>query len=283
MSTIFDVSKKGAGEETPIRTNFHSHTTRCNHAIGSDEDYVKAAIAAGFSQLGMSDHSPFPDHLGQVSDMRMHVTQFPDYLASARALQAQYAGQIDLFIGLEAEYYPQYHNWLMEQKTQAGLDFLILGSHYDNPVEMTYFGAVTDPNLVRRYVRHTIAGLETGDFCALAHPELFMLSYPRFDKDCQQASLELIRAAKALDIPLEYNLAGLYPHSWRRGPGYPTPGFWEMVAQEGAKAIIGLDAHDPARYADTHLYDQAVADLTAMGIPLVRSLVPCGHKQKKAM
>ena len=38
-----------------------------------------------------------------------------------------------------------------------------------------------------------------------------MPSYPRFDKDCQQASLELIRAAKALDIPLEYNLAGLTP------------------------------------------------------------------------
>ncbi|NLX83740.1 MAG: histidinol-phosphatase [Clostridiales bacterium] len=270
-------------EDRIIRTNFHSHTTRCNHAIGSDEDYVKSAIKAGYQQLGISDHSPFPDHMGQVSGMRMHVTEFPDYLASSRGLKAQYADQLDIFIGLEAEYYPQYHSWLIAQKEQEQLDFLILGSHYDDPVEQNYFGGITTPDMVRRYVRHTISGLETGDFCALAHPELFMISYPRFDKHCQAACRELIRAAKALQIPLEYNLSGLYTQPWRRGPGYPTPGFWEMVAEEGAKAIIGLDAHDPARYDDTHVYDQAVSDLTRMGIPLVKSLVPCARKHKQAI
>jgi len=267
-------------ETTAIRTNFHSHTTRCNHATGRDEEYVQAAIAAGYRQLGISDHSPFPDHEGQVSGMRMHVTEFPDYLRSCQSLRENYAGEIEVFIGLEAEYYKPYHPWLLDLVQTHQLDYLILGSHYDDPIEDVYFGAIKSPRLLRRYTDHTIAGMRTGHFCALAHPELFMIGYPRFDADCKAASRDIIQAAIQLNLPLEYNLAGLYPQSWRTGPGYPTPGFWEIAAQEGATAIIGLDAHDPARYADTEVYDNAVQHLKDLGIKRIDSLVPCQQKQQ---
>ena len=39
--------------------NYHSHTKRCEHAIGEDEEYVKAAIANGFQVMGFSDHAPY--------------------------------------------------------------------------------------------------------------------------------------------------------------------------------------------------------------------------------
>ena len=38
--------------------NYHSHTSRCGHAVGTDEEYVKAAIAAGYQKMGFSDHAP---------------------------------------------------------------------------------------------------------------------------------------------------------------------------------------------------------------------------------
>ncbi len=41
-----------------IKTNYHSHTTRCKHAVGSDEAYVLAAIEAGLDEIGFSDHAP---------------------------------------------------------------------------------------------------------------------------------------------------------------------------------------------------------------------------------
>ena len=31
-----------------MKVNYHTHTRRCNHAIGSEEDYSKAAIEAKF-------------------------------------------------------------------------------------------------------------------------------------------------------------------------------------------------------------------------------------------
>ena len=42
-----------------IKYNYHTHTKRCGHAIGNDEDYVINAIKAGYKILGFSDHAPY--------------------------------------------------------------------------------------------------------------------------------------------------------------------------------------------------------------------------------
>ena len=34
------------------KNNYHTHTARCYHASGKDEEYVKAAIKAGIKELG---------------------------------------------------------------------------------------------------------------------------------------------------------------------------------------------------------------------------------------
>ena len=39
--------------------NYHTHTTRCMHAIGSEEEYILAAISAAYTELGFSDHTPW--------------------------------------------------------------------------------------------------------------------------------------------------------------------------------------------------------------------------------
>ena len=39
--------------------NMHTHTTRCQHAKGTDREYVEMAIEAGYDVLGFSDHAPY--------------------------------------------------------------------------------------------------------------------------------------------------------------------------------------------------------------------------------
>ena len=39
--------------------NYHTHTYRCGHAIGEDEEYIKVSIQNGIKHLGFSDHIPF--------------------------------------------------------------------------------------------------------------------------------------------------------------------------------------------------------------------------------
>ncbi|HAH75526.1 MAG TPA: histidinol phosphate phosphatase HisJ family protein, partial [Kandleria vitulina] len=51
--------------------NYHTHTYRCKHAIGKEEDYIKNAIKAGYTELGFSDHAPWHYESSFHPTMRM--------------------------------------------------------------------------------------------------------------------------------------------------------------------------------------------------------------------
>lgn len=60
-----------------MKTNYHTHTTRCMHATGNDEDYVLSAIKGGYRILGFSDHTPWKYRTDYVADMRMLPEELP--------------------------------------------------------------------------------------------------------------------------------------------------------------------------------------------------------------
>ena len=264
--------------------NYHTHTWRCQHAQGTEEDYVQRALEAGFSVLGFADHTPWPYESGFVSGIRMRWDQFADYRQTIRDLGEAYAGRIKILLGLECEAFPEYMGWLADLKA-AQLDYVILGNHYDGTDEgdhkhMTdaggfYFGRSTLPEHIRRYAERTIAGMRTGLFDCVAHPDLFCQVLPAFDADCAAASHDLCAAAKALELPLEYNLLGVQYHARpiEAGTlGYPCRDFWQIAARHGCRAIIGFDAHSPAHLTRVDLRDRAVAMLEEMGIEVLTGL-----------
>ncbi|MBQ5555097.1 MAG: PHP domain-containing protein, partial [Erysipelotrichaceae bacterium] len=107
--------------------NYHCHTKRCGHASGTDEEYVEAAIKAGYKVLGFSDHGPYSlyPHPGSHMDW----SQLDDYIDSINSLKEKYKGIIDIKLGIESEYYP----FCLEERRQMRkrLDYMILGQHYD--------------------------------------------------------------------------------------------------------------------------------------------------------
>ena len=62
------------------RANYHTHTPRCMHAVGSEREYLEHAIKGGIQTLGFSDHSPMPYTDGFVSGIRMTMQQMPEYI-----------------------------------------------------------------------------------------------------------------------------------------------------------------------------------------------------------
>ena len=269
--------------QAPLR-NYHTHTWRCQHARGTEEAYVREAIRQGFSVLGFSDHTPWPYKSGFVSGMRMRLDQFGDYRRVVLDLRERYAGQIEIPLGLECEAFPEYFGWLADFKAQY-LDYVILGNHYDatdegdqlhlNPSGGFYFGKCTRPEQIRRYAQRTIAGMRTGLYDYVAHPDLFLHAYPRFDGECRAVSRDLCQAALSLNLPLEYNLLGLYRSLRERVLGwqcYPNALFWEIAAETGCTAIIGYDAHESEALSRRELYDQARATLCALGMRVIDTL-----------
>jgi histidinol phosphatase-like PHP family hydrolase len=63
-----------------MKVNLHTHTYRCNHAHGTDEEFVQAAIETGYTKLGFSDHNPFPYDNGYYNKQKMLPEMLDSYI-----------------------------------------------------------------------------------------------------------------------------------------------------------------------------------------------------------
>ena len=264
------------GADDRLLINYHSHTWRCQHASDTEEAYVVQAIESGYSVLGFADHTPWPYTNGYVSNMRMRIDQLPGYVHTLRTLAEKYADQLYIPLGLECEAFPEYMGWLSDLKGQY-LDYLILGNHFElnDSTGGFYFGRCRTPGEIRRYIQCTIAGMETGLFAYVAHPDLFCRSYPVFDAECAAAARDLCAAARALSLPLEYNLLGLQYRDRDcadGGLGYPCESFWEIAADAGCRVIVGLDAHNVRQLTRRDLFESARTFLSGLGMEIVPRL-----------
>ena len=250
--------------------NYHTHTSLCRHATGEMRDYVEEAIRRGLKILGFSDHSPyiFPKEWNYYSTYRMFPENTEVYIRTLKDLQKEYARDIEIKIGFEAEYYPDLFSDFLDFIRPYDVDYLIMGQHFiGNEYNGKYNGYDTeDEDHLVTYVSQVLAGLDTGRFSYLAHPDLI-----NFWGDEAVLRREFSRLAKGLaarGIPAEMNLLGI-----RTRRHYPNPIFWEEAAKvEGIQAILGCDAHEPETVLDFASEAVAVEQLRALSIPLFETL-----------
>ena len=248
--------------------NYHTHTFRNHHTVGTEREYIESAIKNGFQTLGFSEHAPyrFPD--GHVSYFHMFPEDLNDYIQTLLTLKAEYASRIEILIGYEAEYYPRFFDDLLARITQYPVDYLLLGQHYiHNEIDGVYvYERTDDPEILKVYVNQCIAGLDTGLYTYLAHPDLFMRDYGKpFDENGRAAAKELCQACKALDIPMEYNLHDRFLSPVTHRKSYPDAHFFEIVRQEGVRVLIGVDAHEPEEIHNPAQWDLASRELEPFG------------------
>ena len=254
-----------------MRTNYHTHTTRCQHATGSDEEFVLSAIKGHYKELGFSDHCPWNYQTNFVSGIRMTLDELPEYIDSIRTLKEKYKKQISIKIGLESEYFPEYIPWLKEITQEYQLDYIIFGNHFFYTEEnFPYFGNFTDsPDMLELYEESAVQGMESGLFTYFAHPDLFMRSYPSFDHHCAILSRHICQAATKLHLPLEYNIAYEKQNEMQNSTSIPSPDFWKIAAEEGCTAIIGVDAHNNRELESPLYYNRANTTLNNLGIKVI--------------
>lgn len=270
-------------ESSPIRTNYHTHTIRCHHAVGSDEEYVLEAIKNGYSVLGFSDHACWEYDSKFESQIRMNVNEFQEYKKCVLALKEKYKSQITILLGLEAEYYPKYTDWLLTFCVDEQIDYLILGNHFYLSDEYGIYFGHTDRRYIAKYFETCIEGLKTGMYAYLAHPELiFRNTYLEWSPEIEEGFRQICYVCKQLDIPLEYNVLGWQANQKEDRIMYPHPKFWEIAGRYGCKAIIGMDAHCPSDLNATY-YEEARKTLEQYHVEIVEYIEPINYSYLLAL
>ena len=241
-----------------MRTNFHTHTYRCGHANGTEEDYIKEAIAKDVKILGMSDHGPFKD--GRFGP-RMGYKEKADYLSVLTELKARYEAQLKLYSGFELEFDPKEAAHYEDLLASPEVDYLLFGQHFFvDPYGVTHDTYdLAHTSLFIDYAKTVAEGIATGYFAFLAHPDVFMYNNLAWDNNCDRACDILFDAAIKYGFPFELNANGMrrgkYPFVDGTRYQYPDVRFWRKVADARIPVLVSSDCHNPL-----HMWDRAMEE-----------------------
>lgn len=230
-------------------TNYHTHCYRCEHAEGTEADYVNKAVEQGFDILGMSDHVPY---CGNPEGLRMKFEEINDYIDTVLAEAKRHRDKIEVLVGFESEYLPKKRDYYESLLTEYGAEYLILGQHF---FSVSPFGRqksaffLTDSRECVEYARSVVEAMSTGYYAFIAHPDIVGVNQMPWDKNFDEMTNIIVDGAVKYGIPLEVNANGIRRGLIEDKDGehymYPHCKFWEKVAEANVKTIISADCHAP--------------------------------------
>ena len=231
-----------------ILGDFHTHST-LDDGKSTLAEMVSAARALGLTRLGLSGHSWCP----MEEDFCIPREGVPGYLEEARALREQYAGELEIFVGMELDYYGQ---------RPEGLDYGI-GSVHGLLLDGQFYPVDESPEKSRQAVeeqfggdwyRYTdayydlVADLPQKTGCDwIGHFDLvtkFNEGNRFFDPESPRLralALEALEALAPRDVIFEVN-TGAISRGWRSAP-YPAAFLLKEMRRRKARVCITGDSH----------------------------------------
>jgi len=244
----------------PLLYESHCHTPLCKHARGEPGEYAAAAAQRGFKGIIFTCHCPLPDRISHA--VRMEPGQYDTYVASVEAARRDYAGRVDVRLGLESDYYPGVEPWLKELHARVPLHHVLGSVHTQVPDYRARFFRGDYFEYQQTYFEHLAQAAETGLFDTLAHPDLVKNESPSdwiLDRIAPYIERALDRIA-ATGVAMELNTSGVNKALPEMNPG---PVILGMIRRRGIPVVIGADAHRPERVGDG--YATALRQLATLG------------------
>lgn len=248
----------------PLLYESHSHTPLCKHATGSPADYAAMAEARGLKGIVITCHGPLPDNLG--IEHRMAPEQYDEYVDLVAAAREQFAGRVDVRLGLESDYLPGFESWAEKLHARVPLHHVLGSVHMQVPhYKAKYFNGDMFA-YQQTYFEHLAESAETGLFDTLAHPDLVKNEAPHewiFSR-IEPFLLRALDRIAATGVAMELNTSGLNKALPEMNPG---PRILTAMRERGIPVVIGADAHRPTRVGDR--YEQALRMLDELGFETV--------------
>ncbi len=258
-----------------MKSNLHSHS-RYDDGSEELESYIKAAIEKGFSVYGFSGHAP----VNFDTNWHMKADYLDDYLNTIDELKEKYEGTIEIYTGLEADFYPGCMDW----RSKAGIDYTIGAVHF---LKNEQTGSVMDLDGTKEEFITTLREGFNNDIHSLfrayfeklrnmllemppniiAHLDIIKKNNSRnffFEEtnpvyqDEIMKTLELIRKT---DTIVEINTGGM-SRGYVTEP-YPSRWIWKICHDMGIHITVTSDSHHPDNI--DYFFDEACAQLKEIG------------------
>jgi histidinol-phosphatase (PHP family) len=225
------------------------------------EEFVRAAIAAGFHTYGISSHSPMPF----AAPCAMSLERVGDYLVEANRLKRRHAGQIAIHVGMEIDYLDEHYGPSLPYFQSLPLDYRIASIHYvTNPATgqrldidgnidrfrealvRIFDGDVKE--MINAYYDAACHMVELGGFDFIAHPDKVIMNTSRHDptvaesrwyRDRVNGYLEQIAAhGTMIEINTKaYSTCGIL---------FPDRSHLRRILELRIPVLVNSDAHTPS-------------------------------------
>jgi histidinol-phosphatase (PHP family) len=231
-----------------------SHTARCGHAGGAMRAYVETALARGLREIAFTDHVPLYFLPGDDPDPTIAMTraELPGYVEEVEELREEFAGRIDVLLGLEADYAEGHEAALKELLAAHDWDVVLGSVHWvsgdwiDAPHSGARHAREGTETLWGEYYRLLAKAASTGLFDVLTHFDLPKKFGHRMPASLAWAEAEAVAAARAANVAVEVSSAGLRKTIAEE---YPAPPLLTSLVKAGVPLVFSSDAHAPAEVA----------------------------------
>jgi histidinol-phosphatase (PHP family) len=235
--------------------DYHIHTGLCPHAEGAPREYVERAIGLGMSEMGFADHLPFvagwqPRH-DLTDDWAMGLDELDDYVSLVQALSREYAGDVRVLVGIEADYIEETLDGTADLLASYPFEYVIGSVHivgerfaFDHPEMRDHLSGYGLERVFLESLELAERAAASGLFDVIGHLDHAKKLGPRPGDEgaVAAAASAALRAVAAAGIALELNTAGL-----RRpvGEACPAPRLLAEARALGIPLTFGSDAHRP--------------------------------------
>ncbi|ABO49204.1 histidinol-phosphate phosphatase [Desulforamulus reducens MI-1] len=247
--------------------DYHIHTARCGHAVGTVIEYVAEAKKNKLAEIGFSEHLPLywiPQEKREP-DFAMSDEELPIYISEVIQAKKDHP-DLSIKLGIEADYIPGYEQELKKILASMPLDYVLGSVHFlgdwafDDPDKIDQYQRHDINELYQRYFLQVQQAAASGLFDIISHPDLIK----KFGFKPTTSNTELyrktIQVIKANDLCVDVNAAG-----WRYPCAelYPSPEFLKLCYNYGVPVTLGSDAHKPEQVGEG--LERAVAILKEIG------------------
>lgn len=265
-------------------TNYHSHCSFCDGKAPAEE-FVKSAIAAGFSSYGVSSHAPLPFS----TRWTLKSEAVGDYLNEIESLKEKYNDVIDLYVGMEIDYLNAGHNPAMDYFQNLPLDYRIGSVHYVTNAEtgetMDMDSCIDDfkanllqlfggdlKRLVSSYFNTSMQMVDAGGFDFVGHLDKISYNAGLCMSDVTEKEwykkliMEYLSLISEKGIMAEINTKAYA----KKGYLFPNVKQLGLLKQFNIPVLINSDAHLPELVNDSRVL--ALELIKSVGYTTVRQL-----------